>query len=164
MDNACRLLGLADGVSNPTEGIALRQGLNNAIDLQIALGYFTLGGICERHPDLRVAFLEGTGGWMASMLERFDHQMQIFGSPDQRTLPSELFERQCMVSFDPDEVALAFNADVLGAERILWASDYPHPDAKIPGVVKELEEAVAALPDDAQRLVVGATARRFYDL
>jgi predicted TIM-barrel fold metal-dependent hydrolase len=164
MDNACRLLGLADGVRNPTEGIALRQGLNNAIDLQIALGYFTLGGICERHPDLRVAFLEGTGGWMASMLERFDHQMQIFGSPDQRTLPSELFERQCMVSFDPDEVALAFNADVLGAERILWASDYPHPDAKIPGVVKELEEAVAALPDDAQRLVVGATARRFYDL
>ena len=164
MDNACRLLDLYDGVSNPTEGLALRQGLNNAIDLQLAVGYFTLGGICERHPNLRVAFLEGTGGWMASMLERFDHQMEIFGSRDQRTLPSELFARQCMVSFDPDEVALAFNAQVLGADKILWASDYPHPDAKIPGVVKELEEAVGGLPVESQRLIVGATARAFYRL
>ena len=55
-----------------------------------------------------------------------------------RTLPSELFARQCMVSFDPDEVTLAFTAEHLGADKILWASDYPHPDAKIPGVVKEL--------------------------
>jgi predicted TIM-barrel fold metal-dependent hydrolase len=164
MANACRLLGLADGVANPAEGIALRQGLGNAIDLQMAVGYFTLGGICERHPALRVAFLEGTGGWMAPMLERFDHQFEIFGSPDQRTRPSELFARQCMVSFDPDEVALAFTARTLGADRILWASDYPHPDAKIPGVVKELEEAVAALDDESRRLVVGATARAFYSL
>ena len=72
------------------------------------------------------------------MLERFDHQFKIFGSPDQRTLPSELFARQCVISFDPDEVALAFTAEQLGADKILWASDYPHPDAKIPGVVKEL--------------------------
>ena len=40
-----------------------------------------------------------------------------------------------MVSFDPDEVALPFTAEHLGADKILWASDYPHPDAKIPGVV-----------------------------
>ena len=64
MANSCRLLGLADGVTNPTEGLALRQGLTNAFDLQMALAYFPLGGICERHPDLRVAFLEGTGGWV----------------------------------------------------------------------------------------------------
>lgn len=164
MANACRLLGLADGVSNPSEGLALRQGLTNAIDLQIAVASFTLGGICERHPQLRVAFLEGTGGWMAPMLERFDHQIEVFGSPDQRGKPSELFAEQCMVSFDPDEVALAFTAETLGADRILWASDYPHPDAKIPGVVKELEAAVAALPDESQRLVMGATARTFYNL
>ena len=164
MLNACRLLGLAEGVSNPSEGLALRQGLTNAIDLQMATAYFTLGGICERHPDLRVAFLEGTGGWMVPMLERFDHQFKIFGSGDQRTLPSELFARQCMVSFDPDEVTLAFTAEQLGADKILWASDYPHPDAKIPGVVKELEEAIASLPAASQRLVKGATARSFYAL
>ena len=164
MLNACRLLGLADGVTNPMEGLALRQGLTNAFDLQMAVAYFTLGGICERHPDLRVAFLEGTGGWIVPMLQRFDHQFEIFGSSDQTTRPSEVFARQCMVSFDPDEVALAFTAEHLGAEKILWASDYPHPDAKIPGVVAELLDAVKPLPDESQRLILGATARAFYDL
>ena len=164
MPNACRLLGFADGVTNPTEGLALRQGLTNAFDLQMAVGYFVLGGICERHPDLRVAFLEGTGGWIVPMLQRFDHQFEIFGSTDQSTRPSEVFARQCMVSFDPDEVALAFTAEHLGADKILWASDYPHPDAKIPGVVQELLDAVKPLPDESQRLILGATARAFYAL
>ena len=123
-----------------------------------------LGGICERHPELHVAFLEGTGGWIVPMLERFDHQFKIFGSPDQRSLPSELFARQCVISFDPDEVALAFTAEHLGADKVLWASDYPHPDAKIPGVVKELKEAVVTLPPESQAEVLGRSARRFYRL
>ncbi len=164
MPNVCRLMGLADGVTDPSDGLALRQGLTNALDLQMALAYFVLGGICERHPDLRVAFLEGTGGWIVPMLERFDHQIKIFGSRDQSSLPSEMFARQCMISFDPDETALAFTAEHLGADKILWASDYPHPDAKIPGVVHELRSAVASLPEASQRLVMGATARTFYRL
>jgi uncharacterized protein len=164
MPNSCRLLGLADGVTNPTEGLALRQGLTNAFDLQMAVAYFALGGICERHPGLRVAFLEGTGGWIVPMLQRFDHQFEIFGSSDQTMLPSEVFARQCMISFDPDEVALAFTAEHLGPEKILWASDYPHPDAKIPGVVGELMDAVKPLAEDAQRQIVGASARTFYRL
>jgi uncharacterized protein len=164
MPNSCRLLGLAEGVTSPLHGLALRQGITNAFDLQLALAYFVLGGICERHPDLRVAFLEGTGGWIVPMLERFDHQFKIFGSDDQKRLPSELFAAQCMISFDPDEVTLPFTAEHLGAGKILWASDYPHPDAKIPGVVDELVEAVASLPAESQRLIVGATARRFYNL
>jgi predicted TIM-barrel fold metal-dependent hydrolase len=164
MPNSCSLLGLADGVTDPTVGLAMRQGLTNAFDLQTAVALFVLGGICERHPELRVAFLEGTGGWIVPMLERFDHQFTIFGSPDQRSLPSELFARQCVISFDPDEVALAFTAEHLGAEKVIWASDYPHPDAKIPGVVKELEEAVASLPPESQAEVMGRSARRFYGL
>ncbi len=164
MPNACSLLGLSEGVTDPTAGLALQQGLTNAFDLQMAVGLFVLGGICERHPELQVAFLEGTGGWIVPMLERFDHQFRIFGSRDQTSLPSELFARQCMISFDPDEVTLAFTAEHLGASKILWASDYPHPDAKINGVVKELEEAVAPLDPASRVEVMGGAARRFYRL
>ena len=164
MPNACSLLGLAEGVTDPVSGLALRQGLTNAFDLQMAVALFVLGGVCERHPQLQVAFLEGTGGWIVPTLERFDHQFRVFGSPDQRSLPSELFARQCMISFDPDEAALAFTAQHIGADKILWASDYPHPDAKIPGVVKELKDAVAPLSPEAQSDVLGRSAARFYRL
>jgi hypothetical protein len=50
------------------------------------------------------------------------------------------------------------------AEKILWATDHLHPDAKNPGVVEELMEAVKPLPDESQRQIVGATARSFYKL
>ena len=64
------------------------------------------------------------------MLERMDEQVKAF--PLERRwlslLPSEYFARQCYVSFEPEEWNLAAAAEWLGADRILWASDYPHPE------------------------------------
>jgi uncharacterized protein len=165
MPNTVQLLALDDdSYGLPSEGLTLRQGLGNAMDMMMATGWFVAGGICERFPDLKVVILEGSGGWMPTMLERFDHQQKVFGNPYQTTLPSEVFQRQCWVSFDPDECALAFAAETLGADRILWASDYPHPDAKIEGVVDELHEATEKLDAESRRLVNGANAAEFYDL
>jgi uncharacterized protein len=165
MPNTVQLLALDDdSYGMPSEGLTLRQGLGNAMDMMMATGWFVAGGICERFPDLDVVILEGSGGWMPTMLERFDHQQKVFGNPYQQTPPSEVFHRQCWVSFDPDECALAFSAEVLGADRIMWASDYPHPDAKIEGVVEELHEATETLDAESRRLVNGANAAVFYDL
>jgi predicted TIM-barrel fold metal-dependent hydrolase len=165
MPNTVQLLALDDdSYGLPSEGLTLRQGLGNAMDMMMATGWFVAGGICERFPDLAVVILEGSGGWMPTMLERFDHQQKVFGNPYQATPPSEVFRRQCWVSFDPDECALAFSAEVLGADRIMWASDYPHPDAKIEGVVEELHEATERLDAESRRLVNGANAAKFYDL
>jgi predicted TIM-barrel fold metal-dependent hydrolase len=164
MPNVVRGLRLDEGMTTGAQGLFLRQGLANALDVMVALAWFIGGGICERHPDLHVAILEGSGGWIVTMLERLDHHFEIFGSDHQSTRPSELFARQCMISFDPDEVALPFTVQQLGAEKILWASDYPHPDAKFPGVVDELFEAIEALPKSDQELIVGQTASDFYNL
>ena len=79
----------------------------SALDVMVAMGWFVAGGICERFPELTVVFLEGSGGWCAPMLERFDHHVDVFGSRYQTTPPSEVFKRQCYISFDPDEEALA---------------------------------------------------------
>jgi predicted TIM-barrel fold metal-dependent hydrolase len=80
--------------------------------------------------------------------------------------PSEYFRRQCYISFDPDESTLAFTArhPLVGADRIIWASDYPHPDAKFPGVVTELAEATAALGEPDRARIFGQNARALYHL
>jgi predicted TIM-barrel fold metal-dependent hydrolase len=75
-----------------------------------------------------------------------------------------MFRRQCYISFDPDESGLPATAGYVGADRILWASDYPHPDAKIPGTVEELREAIETLSSADQDLIVGQNACRFYGL
>jgi predicted TIM-barrel fold metal-dependent hydrolase len=51
----------------------------------------------------------------------------------------------------------------LGADYFIWASDYPHIDASF-GVVRELKEHLASLPDEARRKVLGDNAVRFYRL
>ena len=80
--------------------------------------------------------------------------------------PSEYFRRQCWISFDADESTLAFtaNSPLVGADRIVWASDYPHPDAKFPGTTDELYEAIEDLDDDQKRLIASDNAVELYSL
>ena len=80
--------------------------------------------------------------------------------------PSEYFRRQCWISFDADESTLAFtaNSPLCGADRIIWASDYPHPDAKFPGVTQELREAIAPLDRRDQQLIAGDNALELYGI
>jgi predicted TIM-barrel fold metal-dependent hydrolase len=51
----------------------------------------------------------------------------------------------------------------IGADYFVWASDYPHVDASF-GVVREMKERLAPLPEAAQRKVLGENAVRFYNL
>ena len=100
-------------------------------------------------------FLEANGGWIVPWLERLDHHYHEFGFdvPWLDEEPSAYFRRQCWISFDPDESTLAFtaNSPLVGADRIVWASDYPHPDAKYPGTTRELDEATETLDEEARR-------------
>ncbi|HZP27527.1 MAG TPA: amidohydrolase family protein, partial [Acidimicrobiia bacterium] len=101
-------------------------------------------------------------------LERLDHHCRKFQWEVQNLsmLPSEYFRRQCWISFDPDETMLAFTAQspLCGADRIIWASDYPHPDAKFPGVTEELQEALEPLDQEQKRQITSESACALYGI
>jgi predicted TIM-barrel fold metal-dependent hydrolase len=184
LPGACRALGYfrfrAAGVrydtgkettADPVRNLAnvfFSQALSNPFDVMECVALFCAGGICERFPRLTVLFLEANGGWIVPWLERLDHHYEIFrwDVPWLTMKPSEYFRRQCYISFDPDESTLAFTArhPLVGADRIIWASDYPHPDAKFPGVVRELEEAIEPLEAAARAKIVGGNAAALYNL
>jgi predicted TIM-barrel fold metal-dependent hydrolase len=132
------------------------------------MAFVLAGGVCERFPGVRFLFLESNGGWLVPWLERLDHHVRSFrwDVPGLELLPSEYFRRQCWISFDPDESALAFTArsPLCGADRIVWASDYPHPDAKYPGVTDELAEAMESLMPEEQSRIAGENAAELYRL
>jgi uncharacterized protein len=148
--------------------IFFSQGLANVFDMMTTIAILIGGGVLERHPRLRCIFLEANGGWIAPFLERLDHHHEIFAwdVPALTMKPSDYFKRQCWISFDPDETLLRATAEhpLVGADRIIWASDYPHPDAKIPGVVAELRQAVAGLSTAQQARIFGLNAVELYKL
>jgi predicted TIM-barrel fold metal-dependent hydrolase len=52
----------------------------------------------------------------------------------------------------------------VGADHVLWASDFPHPDAAYPDAVDEFLEKTAEVPDADLRAVLWDTPVRFYKL
>ncbi len=148
--------------------IFFSQALSNVFDMKTTLAMLICGGVLERFPKLKVIFLEANGGWIVPWLERLDHHFEIFpwDVPQMKMKPSDYFKRQCWISFDPDESTLRFTAEhkLVGADRIIWASDYPHPDAKIPGVIGELREAMHGLAPAAQQRILGLNAIDLYSL
>ena len=66
----------------------------NPIELMMAFGSMAAGGVLERHPRLRCAFLEGTCGWLPWYLWRLDEAWEKFGPGSEvqiSKLPSEYF-------------------------------------------------------------------------
>jgi predicted TIM-barrel fold metal-dependent hydrolase len=121
--------------------------------------------VCDRFPNLVFLLLEAGGGWVPTQLERMDEQVKAFPLEKRwlSLLPSEYFKRQCYVSFEPEEWNLAACAEWLGTDRVIWASDYPHPEYH-PGIVKEVQEAVDPLDDEGRRRVLGENAVAAYKL
>jgi predicted TIM-barrel fold metal-dependent hydrolase len=122
------------------------------------------GGVCERFPKVRFAFLECGGGWMVPWLDRMDRHYGgngVFRNPALKMKPSEYFRRQCWISFEPVEVTIAGSAEHLGANKLLWATDYPHGDGYFPGAPQMVAKR---LPPARRRDVMAQGAIEFYGL
>jgi hypothetical protein len=138
--------------------------LSFPFDQMVALTALVLGGVLERHPGLRVAFLESGVGWVPYFLERLDEHVAKRGHqvPGCRRPPSEYAARgQCVFSCEPEEHGLAYAAARIGAERIMYASDYPHWDSDFPHTVAPIRDRTD-LSDAAKAAVLGGTAAAFY--
>jgi predicted TIM-barrel fold metal-dependent hydrolase len=132
------------GVMGPTIGrdrsdtFALRHALSHPMEQMAAMGSLMLLGALERHPALRVAFLESGTGWLPYWLARLDGHAEWMAESETRELtlrPSEYFARQCVICTDPDDPLAAWTVSQVGADHVMWASDFPHPDALYPNAV-----------------------------
>ena len=153
------------GSDRPFNPLVLH-AVSHAFEEMLACAQLIAFGVLERHPGLRVVFLESSGGWAPFWLERLDEQTESFGAfcPDMRLAPSEYFARQCWISYEIDEKTLPALAPIIGEHRIVWGSDYPHHDATFPGAVDTLRRTIAPLAPEVQALVLGANAAELYRL
>jgi predicted TIM-barrel fold metal-dependent hydrolase len=133
-------------------------------DQQMTLSNLVYGGVLERFPELKVAILECGGGWIAHWMDRLDEFLESYGwaTGGLSLTPREYFQRQCWISFDPGEITSKVLAPIVGADRFVWASDFPHSDAQYPGVVDELREATEGMDPDARSLLFGTNALEMY--
>ena len=146
------------------EGRAAKHIISHTMEMMLACLAVIWGGVCERHPKIRIGFLESGGGWIAPWLDRMDRHFddQGFNDSGLKTRPSELFQRNCWISFEPVEGSLKVLADYVGPNKIMWATDYPHSDGFFPGAPDMIRERLKGTSAETQRGVLAGGALSFY--
>ena len=176
--NAAEELDMAIGIHEgsslnmPTVGVDRFEGrgaqhiISHTMEMMLACMSVIWGGVCERHPKLRIGFLESGGGWIAPWLDRMDRHFddQGFNDSGLKTRPGELFQRNCWISFEPVEGSIKVLADYIGPHKILWATDYPHPDGFFPGAPKMMMDRMQGLSPQTKHGVMAGGAMGFYGL
>jgi len=141
----------------------IAHAIRNPVELMGALASLTSGGVLDRHPRLRCAFLEGTAGWLYWWLWRLDDQWEKFGPGCERQiamLPSEYFRRQCYVALDVDEEPAVDVVNKIGAEYFVVSSDYPHSDGAFPEAMQQF--LGLPLNDEQRRKILWDNCARLY--
>jgi len=148
------------------EGRAARHIISHTMEMMLACMSVIWGGVCERHPKIRIGFLESGGGWIAPWLDRMDRHFddQGFNDSGLKTRPSELFQRNCWISFEPVEGSIKVLADYIGPNKIMWATDYPHSDGFFPGAPKMLLDRLEGTSPETKHGVLAGGAMGFYGL
>jgi predicted TIM-barrel fold metal-dependent hydrolase len=140
------------------------------------LAHLIVSGAMQRHPDLQVVFTEQGTAWVPDELARLDYfftrmrtavgsQEHVWGMPVMAKLPlqpSEYFARQCHIGASfirPAEVPLRH---VVGIDRIMWGSDYPHKEASFPFTPEALRASFAGVPHDEAAALLGGNAATLY--
>lgn len=146
-------------------GRAAQHLLHHTMGMMLGCTSIVWYGICERFPKVRFAFLEAGGGWIAGWLDRMDRHFEDVGMNDSelKLKPSEYFQRQCWISFEPVERSLSALTDFLGPDKILWATDYPHADGFFPGAPRMIMDLPGLSDESKARLLVDG-ARSYYAL
>ena len=143
-----------------------RHIVTHTMEMMMACLSMIWGGVCDKHAKLRVGFLESGGGWIVPWLERMDRHYIDKGFNDSglSMKPSEVFQRNCWISFEPVEGSLKVLADYIGPNKILWATDYPHPDGFFPGAPDMVRKNLEGLSEETSKAVMAGGAKAFYNL
>ncbi len=146
---------------------AARHLCSHPMEQMASMASLMLDGALERHPVMRVAFLESGTGWLPYWLARLDDHIEWMADTETKGLEhsaSEYFARQCIISTDPEDPLCATSVDAVGADHIVWASDFPHPDAAFPDALDEFVHHNPRLANTALGAILWDTPLDFYRL
>jgi predicted TIM-barrel fold metal-dependent hydrolase len=152
----------ADRFDNPFFVHATTHAFEQMIGAMCIVG----GGILERFPKLKVAFLEAGAGWVPYWMERLDEHYEYMhlAVPLMKKMPSEYMKsEQVYYSFEPDEQTLPFIMEFVGEDRLVFASDYNHGDSKFPHTVESVTRRENLLESSLRKLM-GENAARLYGI
>jgi hypothetical protein len=141
--------------------------LEHPFPLMIQFTSIVCDGVLEKFPRLKIAFLEAGCGWLPYMMDRLDYEYETRGGrsfPNMKKKPSA-YIKDCpvYVTCEPEETSLSHVTQVIGEDRVMFPSDYPHE--RVYGeFLKDIPELLARtdLSDQTKQKILYDNAKDFY--
>ena len=122
-----------------------------------------VGGVFDRYPQLTLAFTEVRCDWVPATLKYLDACFER-GDTTLTRPPSEYWQQNCMTgasSIKRSEVRLRHE---VGVDKMMFGRDYPHREGTWPNTWDWLRDALADVPEEEARLMLGENAVTLYGL
>lgn len=162
--------GLESVIVERGPGAGIINYTNQMRDAQESAMYLVSGGVLDRNPGAKVAFIESGASWLVALAERMDevsvaHANFVF--PKLSRSPSQIVDDQVWASFQHDRACIASAAAGLpGARNVMWGSDYPHAEGTFPISRRIIDELFQGMEvnDDVRRNILGLNAARLFGI
>lgn len=156
-----------DGVQESCDFPAASFILN--FELAMVMGFFSFlgGGILDRFPALKVAFMEGGIGWYPAALSRMEHWQETPAAEPwkaQKRASDYLRENQVYFTVEGDEPDLPEFIRFAGEDRILGSADFPHVHYAGGRLSESFDEIRSRtdLSDAVKAKILSGNSQRFY--
>ncbi len=145
------------------ENLIEARTLSHPFAQMIQMVSIVLGGVLDRFPRVRLAFMEAGAGWVPYLVERLDleYEHRTAAVPLSRPPSDHLRSGRVFFHCELEEKSLPYALAFLGEDLFFYASDYPHEP---PGEIREgVEEFLRRdLSESAKEKILSGTARRMY--
>jgi predicted TIM-barrel fold metal-dependent hydrolase len=158
--------GLESVVVERGPGAAVINYTNQMCDAVGSCMYLVAGGVLDRNPKAKVAFIESGASWLVALAERMDEVAEAhanFVRPKLSRIPSAIIDDQVWASFQHDRSCIA-SAGLPGGRNVMWGSDYPHAEGTFPISRRLTEELFAGLnvSEETRRNILGLNGARLF--
>ena len=126
----------------------------------------TLDGVFDRVAGLKVLCVEAGCGWAAHLMDRLDEKYELLSFMQPSALqrrPSEYLRENVWYVAEPDERSIDAMLDLVGEDRILWGSDFPHIDSKLEAP-ELIRASIRSLDPGRRAAVLGGNAAAVFGL
>jgi uncharacterized protein len=132
------------------------------VNMANILASMIFSGAFERYRGLRLVLGEAGIGWIPYVLWRMDAEWEDqFKDLSLKMPPSEYWKRQCYATYQTDPIGVKL-LDEIGVDRVMWGSDFPHPDGVWPDSREYVQREMGHLPAGVRRKIVCENAAQLY--
>jgi predicted TIM-barrel fold metal-dependent hydrolase len=127
------------------------------------LGNILMSRMLDRHPGLKLVSVESGVGWIPFILETLEYMSIENGVQQERTM-RELFNEHIYACTFFEKDSLLATVKQLGADNIMFETDFPHPACLYPDPLEFMTDTIAQLTPEERFKIFSGNAAKLYNV